>query len=100
MPGSRLDIEVQDGNVQASLVLVGDLDAHTATQLEAALGEIETAKRVVLDLGRLEFIDSAGLGVIIRHDQQRDQGLVLSNLNDRVLKVMEYAGLVGHLTIE
>lgn len=102
MPGSRLDVEVRDFKHQTSLVLVGDLDAHTASQLEAALEDVDpSTTRVVLDMGGLEFIDSAGLGVIIRHDQQRDSGgLVLSNVNERVLKVMEYAGLVGHLTIE
>lgn len=101
MPGSRLDVEVQDGRPQTSLVLAGDLDAHTATELEAALDGVDPeVTRVVLDLGGLEFIDSAGLGVLIRHDQQRPGSLVLTNMNDRILKVLEYAGLVGHLTIE
>jgi anti-anti-sigma factor len=102
MPGSRLDVEVRDFKHQTSLVLVGDLDAHTASELEAVLEEIKpSATRVVLDLGGLEFIDSAGLGVVIRYDQQRDPGsVVLSNVNERVLKVLEYAGLLGHLTIE
>lgn len=101
MPGSRLTIDIQDRKSQTVLVLVGDLDAHTAGDLEAALAGLEAAETpVALDMAGLEFIDSAGLGIIIRQDQQRDAGLVLTNLNDRVHKVLEYAGLVGHLTIE
>jgi anti-anti-sigma factor len=43
----------------------GELDLATAPRLAAALAETR-APRVVLDLRRLTFVDSSGIGVIVK----------------------------------
>jgi anti-anti-sigma factor len=66
-PGDRLPLdEVRDGAV-LSIVPGGDLDLANADVLDRALiaaGESD-AERIVLDLRRLDFIDSTGLLVIL-----------------------------------
>lgn len=101
MAGTRLALSHQSDDDEV-IVLEGDLDAHTASELDRVLRDIPaTANRIVLAMPQLDFIDSAGLGVIVNHDRERGPGvLVLRDLNDRVSKVLEYAGLLGHLTIE
>ena len=45
----------------------GELDIETTGDLEAALAEAEASKadRIVLDIERLEFVDSTGLKTIV-----------------------------------
>lgn len=71
-PGSPLSIEhrrLADGSTQ--LTLVGELDLATLHVLEQELDQIAPAeKRLVLDLRRLEFVDSSGLHALLRADRR------------------------------
>ena len=76
-PGSPLSIErhkIADGSTQ--LALVGELDLATLHVLEQELDRIAaTEKALVLDLRRLEFIDSSGLHALLRaHRRLGDAG--------------------------
>jgi anti-sigma B factor antagonist len=44
---------------------VGELDAFNATEFRSKMEAIASSSRVVLDLGGVSFVDSAGLGVLI-----------------------------------
>lgn len=56
----------QRGNVTIAVVPVRELDAGNAGEFKRAMGSLsESAVKVVLDLKRLEFIDSSGLGAIL-----------------------------------
>jgi anti-sigma B factor antagonist len=49
------------------LTLLGELDLSSAPGLEARLGELQAENRpVVLDLSKLEFMDSTGLAIMTR----------------------------------
>jgi anti-sigma B factor antagonist len=64
----------EDGRLR--LGLVGELDVASASQLEQRLRELaEQGDPVVLDLGRLQFIDSSGLRELVRavSDARRDK---------------------------
>jgi anti-anti-sigma factor len=71
-PGAPLSIErhkLENGGTQ--LALVGELDLATLHMLEEELERIEpTEKRVVLDLRRLQFVDSSGLHALLRADRR------------------------------
>jgi anti-sigma B factor antagonist len=71
-PGSPLSIEhrrLADGSTQ--LTLVGELDLATLHVLEQELDQIAASeKRLVLDLRRLEFVDSSGLHALLRADRR------------------------------
>jgi anti-sigma B factor antagonist len=51
-----------------TLALTGELDVASAPQLEQRVMELcrEAAVEIVLDMGRLAFIDSSGLNAILR----------------------------------
>jgi anti-anti-sigma factor len=61
--------EVYDGRLR--LRLIGELDLLTAASLADRLQRLQTQKRhVLLDLSRLDFIDSTGIRVLVRALQQ------------------------------
>ena len=70
------DVQVQDGllvvscadeGAQIRLSLAGELDLSNVPTLESVADEaIESGKKVLVDLDRLEFLDSTGLALIVR----------------------------------
>jgi anti-sigma B factor antagonist len=97
---ARLDISSEiDG-----LVLSGELDAHTAPQLAERLAQLPPGDAdVVLDIGRVEFMDSSGLRVVIDvHQRAADAGrrLVLRHPTSAVQRLLEISGLSDHLSTE
>ena len=86
------------------VALVGELDAGGATEARSALARLIDAGPTTLtvDLGRLDFIDSVGLGVLIgahRQAEAADVGLVLSGPTPTCLRVLEITGLTSVLDI-
>ncbi len=71
----------------ATFTLESELERQLAT------GDV---RRLVLDLARLDFIDSAGLGALLAtRDRTVDLGIEmeLTNLSDRVRRTLELSGL-------
>lgn len=71
-----LTVARSDEGAQVRLALQGELDLSNASTLEASLTDaIDSGKKVVIDLGQLEFLDSTGIallvGVLRRHDAER-----------------------------
>jgi anti-sigma B factor antagonist len=76
----------------------GEIDVYTAPQLrERLIGLVEDgARRVVVDLGRVEFLDSTGLGVLVGALKRlRGAGgdLTLVCAQERLLKIFRITGL-------
>jgi anti-sigma B factor antagonist len=87
------------------LTLSGELDLQTAPELDLYLESILRAPstRTLLDLTHIEFMDSAGLGVIIRQHQQAQLSghrLVLRPGHGQVRRLLELTGLNEELTFE
>jgi anti-sigma B factor antagonist len=88
-------------NERHAVVLVaGELDALTAPRLHDELVALagQGVERVVLDLRRLEFVDSFGLGVIVsarRRLSQQGNALCLVAEDDQssLRRVLEVTGL-------
>jgi anti-sigma B factor antagonist len=79
---------------EGRLQLVGRLDAAEAERLDGALKAL--GGPLTLDCSELDYISSAGLGVLIEtHKRLAAQGhsLTLSNLVPRVRNIFAYAGL-------
>ena len=80
----------------------GELDAFSAPELSAALEDVRADVAVVVDLGRVSFMDSTGLGVMLnalRRISLRRGSLVVVAPNERVRRPFEVTGLIGHLRI-
>ena len=100
----RLTVEVQGGE-PPTIVLVGEVDPHTAPQLESALGELIDggASTIRIDAEGLAFIDSSGLRVLV--DAHRRLGsestvLVLAQVSPTFRRLLEVTGLDERVTIE
>jgi anti-anti-sigma factor len=90
----------------ATVVAVfGEVDLATSGQLEAALQGLAAQKRTaVLDLSRVEFIDSSGIGVLVRatRDAQRDgwSFLLAAELSEAVQRLFTVSGMHEHLRLD
>ena len=76
---------------------VGALDMATAPTLDAEIAQLRSAgfRRILVDLGRLEFMDSSGLRALLSlHAQARSDGFELGVVrgNAAVNRVFEVTG--------
>jgi anti-sigma B factor antagonist len=98
-PKPRLQITVEDSLV----VLVGEIDAHTAPDLAEHLDPLPGHDGdVVVDVGGIDFIDSSGLRLIVEAHQRAegsDRRLVMRKPSATVTRLFEISGLIGHLTV-
>jgi anti-sigma B factor antagonist len=60
-----LDIEVHQGDGYTICRPIGELDAFTVSQFRQSLSELATNHRLLIDMSRVPFVDSAGLGALI-----------------------------------
>jgi anti-sigma B factor antagonist len=84
------------------LELHGELDLSAAPLLAEEIERAEKGDRgaLVLDLGELEFIDSAGLRVILAAQERALGGgreFAVTNGTLQVQRLFEIAGVRGHL---
>jgi len=81
----------------------GELDVATATTLESELTAVEAgdADRIVIDLAGLEFIDCAGLGLILHADAHCGRGgggrLTLLHGPPHIQRVFDMAAVADRL---
>jgi anti-sigma B factor antagonist len=103
-PGTLTISSVVD-NGTTSISLAGELDLASARQLEECLTAVEREQpvRMVVDLERLEFIDSTGLRLLLQADARaRERGceLVLRPGEPSVQRVFEVTGALDVLRFE
>lgn len=82
----------------------GELDVYTAPALEEVLGDLVDAGKikVVVDLSAVSFMDSTGLGLLIKALKwTRENGGALEVVanSEKILKVFRITGLDGVLTL-
>ena len=98
-----MNIEVKKSASETILEITGRLDTTTAPVLEKMINEdIEGGTALILDLGGLEYISSAGLRVLLgtQKKMQKTGSMILKNVNEEVMDVLEMTGFVDILTIE
>ena len=85
------------------IALEGRLDTTTAPELEAELNkDLGGADSLTLDFGKLDYISSAGLRVLLTaHKAMAAKGgMKICNVNEVVQEVFEVTGFADILTIE
>lgn len=88
-------------STESGLAASGEIDAHTAPALAAAIDA--AGPDVELDLAGVEFVDSSGLRVLIdAHQRLADAGggLRLVSLSEPVRRLLEISGVSAYLGIE
>ena len=98
-----MTMEIKRNAAQTTIELVGRLDTTTAPALDKTINEdIADAKKLVLDIKRLEYISSAGLRVLLgaQKKMQKVGSMKLINVCEAVMEVFEMTGFVDILSIE
>jgi len=65
MHDSALKIDLSQVNGSALLMVEGEIDADSVTQLRAALDRVQLGKQVVVDMAGVRFMDSSGLNALV-----------------------------------
>jgi len=88
----RLTVTVDHDLIPVVVRLAGEIDVQTAGQLRETLDELSRGLHdVVLDMSGVEFMDSAGLGLLL---SARKRGrITLRGLSDRAVRLMQMTGL-------
>jgi anti-anti-sigma factor len=84
------EIEIGD---QGIVMVEGRLDAAQAVKAQSFLDQVEGA--CVLDLASLEYVSSAGLGVLLKTHKRlmgSGKGLKLINVNHHIHDIFRYSG--------
>lgn len=102
--GEHLGIDVRREPDRVVLELHGELDLLGAPALEEAIKRVEADSPaiVVLDLQDLQFVDSAGLRVILaahERSQQQAWDFALTRGTEQVRRLFAIAGIGEHLRI-
>lgn len=92
------DVEVEEQDEVAVVAVRGELDIASSPVLRDRLVELGNgdARKLVIDLEAVEFLDSTGLGVLIgglKRMRSKDGDLVLVCTKPRILKVFEITAL-------
>ena len=93
-----MEIEIGDGGV---VTIRGRLDAAQAPRAQEVLDRVDG--RVVVDMTDLDYISSAGLGVLLRtHKRLLGDGtsLKLINVNKHISDIFTYSGFDRLFDIE
>ncbi len=95
--GCRFDCEFKDGKL--TVTLDGEIDHHSAvsvrSSIDAKIYELRP-KSMVMDLSKIDFMDSSGLGLVMgRYALMQKLGgaFCIINPTERALKIFELAGL-------
>lgn len=94
----NLDVERKEKNI--IIRLSGELDLYTVNNLKAVLERemaVKGIKNLILNLGKVDFIDSSGLGLILgKYKALTERGgkVVAVDLLPVVKKIFELSGLL------
>jgi anti-sigma B factor antagonist len=98
-----MEIKKNKEENKLTVELEGRLDTTTAPQLEQALdGAYEGITELVFDFGKLEYISSTGLRLLLlaQKTMNKQGSMVVRNVNDVIMDVFDATGFVDILTIE
>jgi anti-sigma B factor antagonist len=100
----QLEIESRNGGDVVTLTVRGEVDLASARALERDLRDAEcTARRIVLDLAGVEFIDCIGIHVLMdaqARAQSNGHELILTHLPAHAERLFKLTGIDARITIE
>jgi anti-sigma B factor antagonist len=98
----RSDFRVEVDHDAAVLRLHGELDVASCALLQSELDQLSAAELIIVDLTDLEFIDSSGIGVLVRvNHQMHEDGrrFALVKGSGQVASMLELTGLADRLAV-
>ncbi|MBO5555993.1 MAG: STAS domain-containing protein [Oscillospiraceae bacterium] len=98
-----LNINKKLEDSKLTVALEGRLDTTTSPELEKSLTEsLDGVTELVMDLGKLEYISSAGLRVLLSAQKimMKQGSMKVIHVQETVMEILEVTGFVDILTIE
>lgn len=94
-----LKIESKEVDGVGVIVLEGEVDVYTAPKLKSRLIDMvdEGKYNIVINLQKVEFMDSSGLGVLVgglKRVKTHDGSISLVSAQENILKIFRITGLV------
>jgi anti-sigma B factor antagonist len=94
----NLDLQIDTRGDTSIITLVGEIDVYTAPRLRQALIDLvsQGSTDIVVDMDRVDFLDSTGLGVLVgglKRVKSGDGDLRLVVTQDRIMKIFDITGL-------
>lgn len=92
----HLEVGTETAGSATVVDVAGELDLHTAGELDEALKAAAGAQPLVVDLSRVDFMDSTGLSVIVSAvAAARDNGgsVRVITASDKITKVFTLTGV-------
>ncbi len=91
-----------NGNISV-VELSGDVDLYCAPDAKQEIGRIfVSSSAVVLDLTRVDYMDSSGIGVLLfgfTESRKLKKGFCIAGVSGQVRRVIELTSLLGFLPI-
>lgn len=85
---------------KVTLIPEGWLDTQTAAEFGAVTDQLgDDVKELTVDMGKLEFISSAGLRLIVSLHKKMNGNLMLLNVSKDICDVFAMTGFDKHLNI-
>ncbi len=98
-----LGINEQLNGNNLAITLEGRLDTTTAPELEEKLkSSLDGVQELVFEIGKLEYISSAGLRVLLsaQKTMNKQGSMVVKNPSEEIKEIFEVTGFSDILTIE
>ncbi len=98
-----MTITKEQNGSQMTVAIEGRLDTTTAPELEQDLKDsLNGVSELTIDLGKLDYISSAGLRVLLWAQKTMNQqgSMKVTNVQEVVNEVFEVTGFADILTIE
>lgn len=101
----NLKIDVKENKNEKTLYASGEIDIYTAPELKKELLALtkNSDATIIVDLNRVSYMDSTGLGVFIsaiKSTNENNSHLKLVNLQERVYRLFTITGLNEIMDIE
>jgi len=93
-----MNIEIKESNAQVNVIVNGDIEMMTIKEFKEKLFDLgqNVDKDVELDLSNVDYIDSSGVGVLIRLmklQKKKGKNLKISKVSSQVMNVLQLSSL-------
>lgn len=98
-----MTIDIKRNKKEVIIVVAGRLDANAAPALDKVVNEdASDAEGIIMNMGELEYISSAGLRVLLTaHKKMLKAGFLrLINVQEGVMEVLKMTGFARIMDIE
>ncbi|MCR4437011.1 MAG: anti-sigma F factor antagonist [Clostridiales bacterium] len=100
-----MQIKLSNRGTTLIVSILGELDHHSGEDVRNKVdGEIikSTTKNVIFDFGKVNFMDSSGIGVIMgrfKNIQKLNGKMAVINLSQQIRRIFEMSGLLKFIPV-